>query len=318
MGFFIQFAWQLSSTSANRRLNACLSADRAEAKMPLKGTSLPRQPLGEMQFAWRSECMKKENAHWISLGISILALLATGISIYVNYFRPVAIAVQISPYVYISNTIGGLPKVKMSLGIIGSGSGNKYECISNIRATIREKREGIEKGIDMIPIAESRISIFTLTRSDDILPIYIRGGNEKILSIEFGYENTVNKIVKIKEWAASLKNENISEEQKKAVDEIIAPYVGGYYSKSELKSDLGYLIDLPKKPKISIESVLRNFSPDIARKYIFFTGGNYELTIKCYSASNRLIKECSINLSIDSLDAGRLMNVFDEWTVKRI
>jgi len=32
---------------ANRRVNACLSADRAEAKMPIKGTSLPRQPLGE-------------------------------------------------------------------------------------------------------------------------------------------------------------------------------------------------------------------------------------------------------------------------------
>jgi len=44
---------QRSVTSANRRLNACLprprsgpgSADRAEAKMPIKGTSLTRQPL---------------------------------------------------------------------------------------------------------------------------------------------------------------------------------------------------------------------------------------------------------------------------------
>jgi hypothetical protein len=264
--------------------------------------------------------VKKETVHWISLGISIIALVATGINIYLNYFRSVTIAIQTSPYIYISNTIGGLPKVKMSLGIIGSGSEKKYECISNITATIREKREGIEKGIDMIPDTQRGTSMFTriFTGSVDLLPIYIRGGNEKILNIEFGYENTVNKIVKIKEWAASLKNESISEEQKKAVDEIIAPYVGGYYSKSELKSDLGYLIDLPKKPKISIESVLRNFSPDIARKYIFFTGGNYELTIKCYSASSRLIKECFINLSIDSLDAGRLMNVFDEWTVKRI
>jgi len=33
---------------ANRRVNGCLSADRAEAKMPIKGTSLTRQPLSDI------------------------------------------------------------------------------------------------------------------------------------------------------------------------------------------------------------------------------------------------------------------------------
>jgi len=260
--------------------------------------------------------------NWVSIILSSLALVATGITIYVSFFRPVRISLQNSPYLYISNAIGGLPKAKLVIGIIGSGSTNRYQCISNITATIQRKRpdtdpQGPAKEELLIPNIEEQVSFFS--RSADRLPIYIRGGEEKVVNIEFGYENTVNKIIKIKEWAASLKNAIPSEELKKQIDQIVGPAVSSYYQKRTIRSDFAdALYSKPKTPPVSIESILNRLPPDEYSKYIFFTAGNYQLRVRFLSAQNAILKETVIDFSIDSSEAGRLISVFDEWTIKKI
>ena len=255
--------------------------------------------------------------------ISSLALLATAISIYVSFFRPVSISLQTSPYLYISNTIGGLPKAKLAVGIIGSGSTNKHLCISNITATIQRKKPDTEVQSPareelLIPNIEEEPS--DISRSEGQLPIYIHGGEEKVVNIEFGYENTVNKIIKIKEWAAALRNAISSEELKKQLDEIVVPAVNSYYQKQNIRGNwrVNPYADRPRTSSPFIESILNTLPPDEYSKYIFFTAGNYQLRVRFFSAQNALLKETVIDFSIDSSEAGRLISVFEEWTIKKI
>lgn len=72
----------------------------------------------------------------IPIALSVVAILASAVTIYLEFFRPISLDIAVSRHAYVSNTKGGLPDIHLSIAFRANGPEAKSITIDSARVIL--------------------------------------------------------------------------------------------------------------------------------------------------------------------------------------
>ncbi|MFH2012184.1 MAG: hypothetical protein ABIJ37_05745 [Pseudomonadota bacterium] len=248
---------------------------------------------------------------WVGLGISVLAIVATGINLYFNFFRDIRMQIRRSSNVYVANSIGALPRLRVQYGFIVTGPSGKHVTIDQITARISRISPKMEWNL--------------VTAESVPLPIEVKGDQSTSINLEFGYENTSRKVDQIGNWGDDLLKQLKDPDDLAIVNSAIASAKAAYFEPSRQPSLLvsslsaaGFFAQPASpqaSPKKKIETIIQERSFNDILKDVFFVQGDYSVQIDFYSGQREVGKADPIAFTISEGQGKRLLSAFDQWTL---
>lgn len=256
----------------------------------------------------------------ISFVLSFGAILVALGSVYFEFLRSISLDIAVSEDVYISNTIGGLPDIELSIALRAKGPPAKAITVGLIEVNLRNVNTENEHNL-----------IFA---EKENLPLIVNGGDVVTRSGLFISSSDIpTRIERDDKWFHRFSDlfpdqkDRIEEMRIRHREEFISTehdYSGlDYQGQEEPNPFLGFLMDNPlirfsvelerkEKDIKTIADLLRKVPIEKVHKFVFFMGHEYEIDIRVFDPFNTNLATHKRKFKIDGVLSQSLRDKFNK------
>lgn len=240
--------------------------------------------------------------------MSGFAILVSAVALYFSAIRGIDVELAVSPYVYISNTLGGLPDMRIRFAIYANGPSTRFVPIRS--------SEVIVKSLESPDDGELTLSIPESVVSDSGFPIILQGGKgysgDELFQHVEGMNDRVNRITRwFDKFSNSLPGEEstVTELDNFARNSLIplAEYDGPEHLDMDSKIK-GLLKKITGLPRQETRNVYLN-------ELLYFRRGEYEIEFVVRGIDGRELASYKDVISVDAVLDEVLMSRFNENTL---
>ena len=244
------------------------------------------------------EANQKSN---FSVVLSVIALLISGASIYLEFGRPIKLDLAVSRNAFISNTIGGIPDVNLYFTIRANGSSTRSVIVESVKVTLRN-------------LQTKNTHILFNDPRDGGFPTVLQGGAIITHGLLFSVNDSIPEAVeRYKTWYSALsglvpKKKDQIEKMREQMKETFLPIKSDKTAPSS--GERG-------NDNEGIASLLSEVSVEEFPKILFFVSGNYEMEIEVLDQSGKSLALHKREFSIEDVFSQTLRHRFNDNALVR-
>lgn len=272
--------------------------------------------------------MPEERKAYLPYVVSGIAVVMSGIALYMDFFQPVGLDFYVSRHAYISNARGGIPDINLKLSVQGSGPSRKSIALDSVKVILRNLN------------AKTDHELVSSPRYDK-LPTILNGGDvttlEPLLIVKYSLSETVrlydnwcdelirilpNETKEIEKIRSSLKRKFIPVSAKNGIDNAkninTNTITIGDAMSNRIENPLDQISELLKLDDDSLDEsiaqVLKKVPTEHLDRIVFFTSGNYEVEFSPIAPSGKSFGTKKYKFSIDNVMSEALIHNFNTNT----
>lgn len=254
------------------------------------------------------------NRRFVSIWISVAALLVSLTTLYLNYGKAVELDLAVSRDIYISNTRGGIPDVNLSFTLWAAGPVARAITVDAAEVVLTDTETGISHALVSNPGGE-------------VFPAIIKGGDIVTHRLLFSVNDYIQvRIERYDSWCDELiavlpdKSELIESIRNQLKSEYVP--VGaeeeteGASEDVDMGRNLAMLLaddDVEDGEQLDedVSSLLREAPVEQLRRLVFFTSGNYEMQVTILGPFGEILATQNSSFSIDNVVSQTLLYRFN-------
>ena len=258
-----------------------------------------------------------------SIIIAIVALLVSSVTLYFTFLDDIGVAIAVSPDIYVSNTIGGVPDVHVTLSIRADGPSTKSVLI-----------QSAELVVENLSTKDTHTLVGRTTGITPAFPTFLEGGDTVGYELLFVVNDYVKQSVnRLESWFSRFVSllPNEADEIEKIHERLKSEYLP-VESRSDSEPDFFEVLEalrrgtpqdlrtpIENRDVISVEeinerisSILGNLSVENLGKVLFFTPGTYTVEVNILDPFGQIIAATHIReFSIDGVVSETLRHEFN-------
>ena len=242
----------------------------------------------------------------IPIALSVVAIIASAVTIYLEFFRSISLDIAVSRHAYVSNTKGGLPDIHLSIAFRADGPEAKSITIDSARVTLI--KSNTSERHELISSSDS-------SSNEKSFPLILEGGDvvtqRTLFSVDYNitellnqYDTWCDKLVNVfpdqSELVNSIRNDLKSRFLPTSVDDTEE-------DDSESTSDDSIMVILANEMTgmsdvdQHVASLLSSASVQEIQNLLFFVSGSYEMKIEVLDPFGSILAPHQRSFTIDEV-----------------
>ncbi len=230
----------------------------------------------------------------VSIVLSLIAIVAAGVPIYLEFFSPIRLEIAVLRDAFISNTPGGVPDVQMYFALTANGPRTKIIVVDSVSVTITNRETSMNHRLTPVSFQK--------------FPLVVQGGNvtnvDTLVTIDDYIPTAIDRYDAWFDVLSELIPDK-KDEITKMQQQVRATFLPSTRDESEIPAER----DPWDNEKIA--TWLAEVAVEDLSKVLFFVAGNYEMEIEILDPFGKVLTRQTRTFSIGEILSKTLRHRFN-------